>query len=126
MGEGGPRGARSHGDQMPSKPAQLTAVLFTGLLASSCLSHPGSYAGAGGTVVSGSGGAGSGAGGASGVGGAGSGGRTGGGGGAGGALGGGGAGTGGMIIAGTGGALPSRGPTPPHDGMSFPFPQNRE
>jgi len=31
-----------------------------------------------------------------------------------------------MIVAGTGGALPSRGPTPPQNGVNFPFPQNRE
>jgi hypothetical protein len=113
---------------MPSKPAKLTAVLFTGVLASAC-THP--YfdpAGTGGHVTSGSGGAGAGgagSGGASGTGGdaRGSGGNLGGGSGGAGA---GGSGSGGTIVTGTGGAPPTRGPTPPHDGINFPFPQNRE
>jgi len=114
---------------MPSKPTKLTFLLFTGLLAPACLQHPSIDTGTGGTgtggaVSGGTGGAVSGGtGGALGSGGAlGTGGRiaTGGSG-----AGTGGSGTGGGIVVGTGGA-PTRGPTPPHDGMSFPFPQNRE
>jgi endo-1,4-beta-D-glucanase Y len=125
---------------MPNNPAKLNLLLLLPLLAAACM-HPAIVTATGGTTGSGSGGAAGGTGGALGTGGGGSLGGTGGKTAAGGS-----SGTGG-ITTGSGGAAgspglpdaglpdagppdanvaPTRGPTAPHDGMNFPFPQNRQ